>query len=205
MSSLRARATAVAGILALVLAAACSVPTNEEPVAVDGVFDRLVQTTTTSSPTTAPEDVTKTVEVYFLRTTDDSTQLVAVDREVSVDAGPTDVLTNLFTTPPATGDEAPVAERGLSSAIPETATLLSAVISAGTSRLVVDTQGLFGDRGVQGTQLRNALAQIVCTATDLGVVAEVSFQNDGSSVSAIIGSGETVNGAVDCDDYRNLR
>ena len=205
MSSLRARVTTVAGILALVLAGACSVPTNEEPVAVEDVFDRLVQTTTTSSPTSTPEDVTRAVEVYFLRSSDDSTRLVAVERDVPVEAGAAIVLTNLFTMPPASGDDAPIAERGLSSAIPETATLLSAELSSGTSRLVVDTQGLFGPRGVQGTGLRNALAQIVCTATDLGTVAEVSFQNEGSPVSAIVGGGETADGAVDCDDYQTLR
>ena len=201
----RSVAVVVGLALAVVLAAGCSVSTNEEPVAVEGVFDDLVQATTTSSPTSTPRDATRTAIVYFVRSTERSTALVPVEREVPVEAGVAEILTNLFTVPPATGDAAPLAERGLSTAIPETATLRSASLQPGTSRLVVDTQGLFGERGVQGTQLRNALAQIVCTSTRRSNVETVSFQNEGSPVSAIVGSNELVNGAVDCSHYRELR
>lgn len=205
MNRSRPLAVAVGLVVAVLLAGACSISTNEEPVAVEDVFDGLVQATTTSSPTSTPDDSTRTVAVYFVRSTEDATELVPVEREVPVEAGVGQVLTNLFNMPPASGNDAPPAERGLSTAIPRTATLLSAELASGSARLVVDTQGLFGERGVQGTQLRNALGQIVCTSTELDTIDEVSFQNEGSAVSAIVGSTELVDGAVDCSDYRELR
>ena len=205
MSRHRPLVVAAVLVLAGLLAGACSISTNEEPVAVEDVFDGLVRATTTSSPTSTPEDATRTVTVYFVQSTEAATELVPVEREVPVEAGVGQVLANLFSVPPASGDDAPIAERGLSTAIPRTATLLSAEPASGTARLVVDTQGLFGERGLQGTQLRNALGQIVCTATEFGTVEEVSFQNEGSAVSAIVGSTELVDGAVDCSDYRELR
>ena len=192
-------------VVTLGLVAGCSISTNEEPVAVEEVFDHLVSATTSSSTTSTPPEASRTAIVYFVRSTDGATALVPVEREVAVDAGVAEILTNLFTVPPASGDDAPLPERGLSTAIPDTATLRSAQLAEGTRRLVVDTQGLFGERGVQGTQLRNALAQIVCTSTRRSNVEEVSFQNEGSPVSAIIGSNDLADGPVDCSDYRELR
>ena len=192
--------------LVLVVGASCSVSTNDEPVAVNQVFDRLVQPTTTTSPTTAPpQDATRTVSFFFIRSTDGASELEAVDREVEVDAGPQQILSNLFADRPANNPDVPPAERNLTNAIPDTAALRSATMSPGEEgRLVVDTEGLFGDRGVVGPQLRNALAQIVCTATNLGSVDEVAFQSEGRRVSAIVGSGSLADRAVDCSDYRVL-
>ena len=190
----------------LLVGASCSVSTNDEPVAVNQVFERLVQPTTTTSPTSAPpEDGTRTVSFFFIRSEDGASALEAVDREVEADAGPQQILSSLFADRPADNPDVPPAERDLVNAIIDTAVLRSATMAPGTEgRLVVDTQGLFGDRGVQGSQLRNALAQIVCTATNLGSVDEVVFQSEGRPVSAIVGSGDLADGAVDCGDYRTL-
>ena len=193
-------------VVVLLAAASCSVTTNDEPVAVNQVFDRLVQPTTTTSPTTAPpQDGTRTVSFFFIRSEDGASELDAVDRQVEVDAGPQQILSNLFADRPANNPDVPPAERELTNAIPDTAALRSATMAPGAEgRLVVDTEGLFGDRGVLGPQLRNALAQIVCTATNLGSVDEVVFQSEGRAVSAIVGSGDLDDGAVNCSDYRTL-
>lgn len=191
MNRSRARTTVAAALLVL---AGCTVSTNDEPVAVQGRFERFVQTTTTTTtPTTVSEDVTKTVSVFFLRSSDGASELVPVEREFDVGAEVQEVLNHLFNTTP---------ERGLSDAIPEAAELITAQTMAGTSTLVVDTRNFFG--AVQGPQLRQALGQIVCTATTLGSVDQVSFRDDGRPVTANVGSGEAVDRAVTCSDYRTL-
>lgn len=176
----------------------CTVSTNEDPVAVGNLFDPLVETTTTS--TSVPENATKLVTEYLLRTSDGATELVPVEREVDVDAGIEEVLRNLFTVPP--GPDRPPEEAGLSSAISEPARLIDAELSPGTSRLVVNVSGLFGSSG--GSGLRNALAQIVWTATESPEITEVSFLDDGEPQNAIVGSGDLVAGAVNRNDYRTL-
>lgn len=191
--------------IVLLLAAAavvggCTVSTNEEPVAVGGLFNELLTTTTTTTSTTTPEDVTKSVNVWFLQVTDGSTRLVDVDRDVDVDADVQEVLNNLFTIRPD-GTERPE-EAGLSSAIPETAELISATIAPNSSRLVVDVRGLFGS--IQGNDLRNALAQIVFTAIEDVSVREVTFRSEGEPQPAIVGSGEIVERPVNRNDYTEL-
>ena len=198
----RAGLVLVTVLTGLAVLAGCTVSTNDEPVAVDDVFDGLVESTTTTVPVTSAPTATKSVTMYFLRSTEEQTELVPVERELAVEAGAQRILSDLFSRPPA--EDGPVQERGLSSAIPGTAVLLSTDVPAGTERLVIDTRGLFGDEGVQSIQLRNALGQIVCTATELPQINEVSFQNEGRSIGAIIGNSETAEGPVSCSDYRSL-
>jgi spore germination protein GerM len=196
----RGLAHRAAVVLVVLVTGACSVSTDEDPQAAGDLFAQLVETSTTTTSTTAPENVTKPATVYFLNTTDGTTELVPVERDVAVAAGMQEILSNLFTVPP--GPKRPRTEWGLSSAIPDSATLLSATVTPGTSRLVVDVNGLFG--GIQGTQLRNALAQIVWTATESPEVSEVSFRSNGSAVAATVGSGELVDGPVERNDYTTL-
>lgn len=193
-------------VLALSALGACAVSTNEEPVELSSdLFEPLLATTTTTTTTTAPSDVTKPADVYLLRVTDASTSLEAVRREVDIDAGVQEILANLFTVrPDAEGDERP-AEAGLTSAIPETAELVSATLTPGTSTLVVDVRGLFGDGGIQGPALRDALAQIVWTATVSEDVNNVSFRNDGNAVPAAIDNDETTDEPVNRQEYSSQR
>ena len=195
----RARVALAGGVVAVALgAAACAVPTNDEPVELSGSvpFGLLESTTTTS--TSAPEAATKQVVVYMLEEEDGTTILTEVVRDIDLDAGVQEVLANLFTQRPS--DERPE-EFGLSSAIPPSATLLSAARSQDNpGRLVVDVRGLFGS--IQGVDLRDALAQIVWTATAPGTgITEVVFRNDGEVVQALVDDLESVEGAVDKDDY----
>lgn len=193
-------------LLCLVLAtsvavSACTVSTNEEPVAIGDPFGLLEPTTTTSTST--PEAVTKPATVYFLRTTDGTVSLTPVTREVAVAADVQEVLSNLFTVRPD-GSERPD-ENGLTSAIPESAVLLGTSFSTPESgRLIVDVRGLFGNDGIQGNDLRNALAQIVWTATEDVDVRDVAFRNNGAPVDAIVGNGSSADGPVNRNDYQAL-
>lgn len=186
----RARWAAAAAVL--VLAAACDVPTNDQPVELTGPFASL-ETTTTS--TTAPQGDARQIPVYMLRAQGGSTRLERVERTVDLDAGIEDVLRALFTQPP--GED----EVGLSTAIPSSATLISAERSANEgSRLIVDVRGLFGD--VQGPTLRNALAQIVWTATEPQTgYEEVLFRNDGQPADALVDQLESTGEPVTRADY----
>lgn len=183
-----------AAVAALALATACEVPTNDQPVELSGPFASL-ETTTTS--TAAPQGDAREVPVYMLRTQGGSTRLERVDRTVDLDADVEDILRALFTQPP--GED----EGGLSTAIPSSAALLSAERSANEgSRLIVDVRGLFGDQGVQGPTLRNALAQIVWTATEPQTgYEEVLFRNDGQPADALVDQLESKSEPVTRADY----
>lgn len=183
------------------LVTACTVSTNEDPVAIGDPFGLVEPTSTTN--TTSPQAVTKQTTIYFLRSTDGSVALTPVSREVDVAADVQEVIGNLFAVRPD-GTERPD-ETGLTSAIPESAVLLGAgFASADSGRLVVDVRGLFGNDGIQGNDLRNALAQIVWTATEDVDVRDVSFRNNGAEVDAIIGNGQIADRPVNRNDYQEL-
>lgn len=196
---------AAAVAAAALLASGCSVSTNEEPQAAGELFSQFVQTTTsTTSSTTTPDDATREADVYFLIPTDGPAVVRAVSREFPVDASVEAILRSLFTDPPDTTNDRDPGERGLSTAIPESAVLESAqMASPDSSELIINTT-LFDT--VDGTRLRNALAQIVLTATASPAVDSVSFVNEGEAESPIVATtGETVTRPVTEDDYRNLR
>lgn len=195
------RRSVVALLVATSLTTGCTVSTNEEPVAIGDPFGLLEPTTTTS--TTTPQAVTKGTVIYFLRSSDGTVTLTPVTREVDVSADVQEVMGNLFTVRPD-GAERPD-EAGLTSAIPESAVLLgTSFASADSGRLIVDVRGLFGNDGIQGNDLRNALAQIVWTATENVDVREISFRNNGAEVDAIVGNGRIADGPVNRNDYQAL-
>ncbi|HEU5083956.1 MAG TPA: GerMN domain-containing protein [Acidimicrobiales bacterium] len=181
----------------LVAASACTVPTNEQPVELGGTLPSGLLNTTTAP--TAPTDASATeVPVYFLSSRDGTTTLVEAIRSVDEAAGVQGILVSLFSQPPR--EDVP-AESGLSSAIPESATLLSANRAVGNpEQLVVDVRGLFG--AIQGDALRDALAQIVWTATERGNgIESVVFRNDGEPVQALIDDLESTADPVVKGDY----
>jgi spore germination protein GerM len=193
MSRRLASACVLAAALAL---AGCDVPTNEEPVALDGPFSQLEATTTTS--TTEQPSQTQEVVVYVLNRSGGTTTLTPVARTVEANASVREVLSALFTQPPS--DDRP-GEENLESAIPPAAELLSAEPAVGDEeQLVVDVRGLFGDEGVQGVSLRNALAQIVWTATESGF-SEVVFRNEGAPADALIDDLQTTGDPVTRRQY----
>jgi spore germination protein GerM len=184
-------------VLAALLTGACTVPTNDEPVELSG---SIVPDTTTSTSTTSPETATREAFVYFLQTSDSGTVLRRVPRTIEAGTGMQGVLSNMFTVRPR--EDEPL-EVGLTSAIPESATLLSAEPAEDDpSVLVVDVRGLFGNEGVQGTTLRNALAQIVWTATEGDPTLQVVFRQDGERRPALVDDLEGTEDPVDRDDYQ---
>lgn len=193
-------------LLVATSATACSVSTNDEPIELSSdLFESLLETTSTTSATSTPSAVTKAEDVYLLRVRNGSTSLERVPRDVDIDAGVQEVLGNLFTVrPDATGADRPD-EAGLTTAIPETAELIGAALSPGTTTLVVDVRGLFGEGGIQGNDLRDALAQIVWTATTDDAVSAVVFRNDGDPVPAAVDNGETTDQPVDRGSYSAQR
>ena len=177
----RLRRGAFAVALVLGSAGACAVPVDEEPTELSG---SIVPETTTTTSTTSPEVVTRRVLTYYLDSEDGTTELTPVERSVAAGSGLQGVLTSLFTNRPTDDDPG---EAGLSSAIPESAELVAAAPSAeDPSRLIVEVRGLFGPEGIQGGELRDALAQIVWTATEDTGITEVVFLQDGSRRDALI-------------------
>lgn len=184
-------------VAAVLLAGGCTVPTNDEPVELSG---SIVPDTTTSTSTTSPETATREAFVYFLQIDDSGTTLRRVPRTIEAGTGIQGVLSNLFTSRPR--EDEPL-EVGLTSAIPESATLLSAAPAEDDPTvLVVDVRGLFGNEGVQGTALRNALAQIVWTATEGDPTLRVVFRQDGERRPALVDNLEGTEDPVDRDDYQ---
>lgn len=182
--------------VAATLVAGCTVPVNEEPVELSG---SIVPETTTTTSTTSPETATRQVFVYFLQTADGSTVLRRVPRTVEAGSGVQGVLSNLFTERPSEDDPD---EEGLTSAIPDSAMLLSASRDPDDRNLlVVDVRGLFGNAGVQGGTLRDALAQIVWTATEGDNELQVAFTQDGERRQALTDNLESTPDPVDRDDY----
>lgn len=195
----RARSRVVAISVVCVAMAACTVANNDEPIELTGSIPfGLLETTTTTTPTTAAATQTEEAVVYLIDVRN-GTSLVGVPRNVDVGASVQVILRNLFTVRPD-GTERP-AEDGLATALPESAVLLSATIAESTSRLIVDVRGLFGNEGIQGTNLRNALAQIVWTATEEVNVSEVVFRNNGAPVQTLVDNGEVVEGPVNRGNY----
>jgi len=194
----RRRLLALVTALALLAVSGCDVPTNDEPTELSGPFSRL--DTTTTSSTTSPQVDGREAIVYMLRAEDGATVLESITRRVDSEGGVQENLRNLFSQPPATDDPA---EADLTTAIPAGATLLAAEASAvDADRLIVDVRGLFGDQGPQGVTLRNALAQIVWTATHPTTgFTEVVFRNDGQPADALVDNLETTGDAVSRDDY----
>jgi spore germination protein GerM len=187
----------VAAVVAVLVAAACTVPTDEEPIALSS---SIVPDTTTTTTTTPPDSNARPVVVWFLAVNDGTTTLRDVPRTIEVGTGVQGVLTNLFSQRPS--DERP-AEVGLTTAIPDSAELLSATPNADDSSvLTVNVRGLFGDVGIQGVELRNALAQIVWTATNPTTgISRVEFTQEGEPRDALVDDLESTADPVQRRDY----
>ena len=193
----RRLASAVLVSLAALVASACTVPVNDEPVELSG---SIVPDTTTSTTTTTPDASSRPVVAWFLSVQDGTTTLRDVPRTIEAGTGVQGVLSNLFNQRPS--DERS-AERGLISAIPDSAELLSATPSSDDpSLLVVDVRGLFGDAGIQAATLRNALAQIVYTATNPATgISSVIFRQEGEAREALVDDLESTADPVRRADY----
>lgn len=174
------------------LLAACGIPSDSSPQALDesAVPDELVAPT---SSTTAPDSggPSRTVEVWFVA--DD--QLIPALRTIDVDTGVAGAIEAALDGP--TEEEG---ESGISSSIPAGTELLG--VQQQGDRLTIDLSEEL--QTVGSSELRNAVAQIVYTATGYSAsITEIRFQVEGQNVPVPVEEGATAN-VVTREDYDSL-
>jgi spore germination protein GerM len=173
----RRRALAAVALAALaVLAAACGIPSDDEP--------RLLASdtsTTVVAPTSALPGTGNTVIVYLTQG-EASEKLVAVPR--ALDAPPTYTLALRALLSGATAADF---DRGYSSDISTDAEMISAELADGT--LTIDLNEGFYSR--QGELALNSFAQVVLTVTDLDgySIERVRFLKEGEAIPAFTVAG----------------
>jgi spore germination protein GerM len=179
-------------VAATALLAACGIPSDSSPQAFDesAVPDELVAPT---SSTTEPDSggPSRTVEVWFVA--DD--QLIPALRTIDVDTGVAGAIQAALDGP--TEEEG---ESGISSSIPAGTELLG--VRQQGDRLTIDLSEEL--QTVGSSELRNAVAQIVYTATGYSSsITEIRFQVEGQNVPVPVEEGATAN-VVTRDDYDSL-
>jgi spore germination protein GerM len=141
--------------------------------------------------------------VWFLQDEEGTVTLIPRRRTVPRPKTATGVLEALLLDGPSESERA----FNITTAIPSSTTLASPPeLERGV--LIVDlSQGLFE---VRGDDLRNAYAELVCTATGIGDtrgidgVRAVRFELDGEAISAFDGNGQDTDRALRCSDYAGL-
>jgi spore germination protein GerM len=202
VSASRRRAAVALVVGATVAAlAGCGIDTDDEPRAIprsnvpEGLLDDELVPDAPSSPGSGP---TREVSVQFIQTVDDEVRLVRVPRSVPRPVTEANVLDALLLQPPTERER----DDNIATAI-QSGTKLASPPSLGDGGvLVIDLSGAFFD--VQGEDLRNAYAQVVCTATELESVTAVLFEVDGRPRTAVDGNLRETNGPMSCSDYDNL-
>ncbi|HEX8804086.1 MAG TPA: GerMN domain-containing protein [Acidimicrobiales bacterium] len=189
---------ALAGVGA---AAGCGIDTDSEPRTIDSnsAPEELPESPVSPPPSEAAEPgAGATVTVWFLRTNSDQVELAPVRRWLEPAGNNEAGLLALLVAGP-NEDERRI---DVATAIPATTTLASEPVRDERGVLTVDlSEGFFG---VQGNELRNAYAQIVCTATGLDSVSAVQFESGGEPAAALDGNGQSTGRPLDCTDYDNL-
>lgn len=188
MTTLRRIAVLVlAGALS---AAACALPTDENPRNINDPAALEVVNPPSNSTTTTVVGTTRERQLFYF---DERSDLLEPEvRLVPLDASIADVL-NLLT-------EAPTSP-SLRTAVPPDLTVASATLTDGTLRIVLADEAL---REVAGDELSRAVAQLVVTATSFegAEIDAVRFfiGDEPQSVPAGPG-GEDEPGPVDACDY----
>lgn len=172
------------------VAAACGVPTDENPQALpaDAVPAELLASDPVTTTSTVPLGQTTRLRVFLIGGQGDAERLVAVERTVQSPATVERVLAQL-TVGPNREDEA----RGLRSAI-----LPGTVINSVRVESNIAIIDLAKGRGISasGTDRILALAQMVYSATELREVGAVRFTVDGTRAETPTGTGVLTTGPV---------
>ena len=196
------RSRLIAGLLTVLLAAACGVTPDDGPQEIatrDLPADLLDPNPGTS--TTLPESAgTTTVDVYMLEEVADGVHLVAVPREVTQANLPNERLETLF----GGATEAEI-DAGITSGIPADTELLDVTVDEEEREVMIDiSDDIFT---IEGEALAQAFAQIVWTATalDAGGYRQVRFSVDGERTPVLDGDGAEQTGTVTRADYDALR
>ena len=167
---------------ALLAAAACSVPEDSRPRALDysQLPDDLLATTEPPEPTPL---VTQEVLIYLI---DESNLLSAIARDVASPARPITVLETLFSAP----NEAE-SEQALSTALPADAEVVSVEVDRPNDLVTVALESEVFEERLEGENRQLAVAQLVFTATETTGTARFSLLLNGNPVPLPTDSGES--------------
>jgi len=193
-----ALALAVVGVGGL---GGCGVSTDSKPheISESNVPEGLLDGETSSPGAAASAgEGGEPTQVWFLQGENDDVRLVARERTVRRPKTARGVLEALLLDGPNETERA----FDITTAIPSSTTLASPPELTDDGVLVIDlSQGLFE---VMGDELRNAYAQIVCTATEVRQVRSAEFEIDGSPTPAFDGNGRSTRRPLRCEDYAGL-
>jgi spore germination protein GerM len=187
------RRLAVLGVAPLAaLATGCALPTQGSPSAIAAshvpfnLLDPHPPTTTTTQP--KPSSYVG-VKVYFLNANANDA-LTPADRLVSAPAQLPVIITALVTGP-SSGEAA----AGLTTAIPNDVTVLSATDNTASNVVTVNFNTAFGQ--ITGTATEQAVAQVVTTVVnEISPGTGVVFEINGTHTNVPIANGSQVAGPV---------
>ncbi|WP_420436476.1 GerMN domain-containing protein [Candidatus Poriferisocius sp.] len=167
---------------AVLVAAACSVPEDNRPRALDYSLlpDDLVAATETPEPTPL---ITREVLIYLI---DENNLLSDVARNVASPARPITVLEALFSAP----NEAE-SEQALSTALPADVEVVSVDIDQANDLVTVALESEVFEERLEGENRQLAVAQLVFTATETTGTARFSLLLNGNPVPLPTDNGES--------------
>jgi spore germination protein GerM len=146
-----------------------------------------------SSPTTAPppDPAAEVAALYFV----DGDRLEPVFREVPEEATPEDVLLAL-----ADGPTTAEARRGLTSAFPDSTSILGVTVNRGVATVDLGSSAV----AVRSDDQPLSVAQMVFTLTARPGIGRVAFTISGEPIDVPDGSGALTGDAVAREDYAAL-
>ncbi len=194
-------AVVAALLLTATIVAACGIPTDHSPRALDphALPAALAQATTTSTTTPPGRDTDGTI--YLLQTTGNSKRLKEVPITVAYSADPAQqakaVINGLIAYHPVPSGSSST----LTNSIPSTVHILDAKLDNQVLYLNVSNLD-----NVESGQQHVAFAQIVFTATKLPEILSVRFSIDGTSAQVPLRNGTSGSGeAVGPNDFQDLK
>ena len=187
-------AAALLASVAPLAAAACSVPEDNRPRAVD--FSRLPDDL--AAPTASPEPtplITQEVLIYLI---DENNLLSPVARNVASPARPIAVLEALFSAP--NEDES---EQALSTALPADVEVVAVDVNTNSNLVTVTLQSEVFEQRLEGENRQLAVAQLVFTATQNTGLSRFSLMLNDNPAPLPTDSGES-DVPVTRDDFYSL-
>jgi hypothetical protein len=182
----------MAGVVTVLLATACGIPTANAPTAIakgDLPSHLLNPTTPSTVGSTLPPAVVVPESVFLVAA---NQHLIAVTRDVAIPASMSEIMGALLQGP--TAFEASI---GLYSLLSGTKTQVSATVTAGIATVNFTANPI----QVVGPNQTLAIAQVVFTATEQPGVTGVVFQIAGQPIGVPTASGANVTGPVDRSSY----
>lgn len=190
------RRVRLVALAVVVLAAACSLDTDEEPEAIQGPTSAS-SASSDASTFELPSSATENVSVWFLqnRTADLGAFVVETTRQVALPADPGAWLEALIQQPPDRSER----DSGLWSAIPLDARLVNPPEQDGHVLRIQLPDRVYEE--LHGLVARYAFAQIVYTATEIPGIESVLFLDSDGVFPAVDDQGQAHTEPLSRDDY----